>query len=211
MTYRSPLERSRHRRRWLVLLTTAAAVLLAVSLADFWIARTIRADDLVKLNSKDWYRTLRIVGSLWCWVLVMVVIALQDRAWHRALPTILAPVLGGLLAELMKRVLPRSRPFDVHGTLLPNYDWRPPFSGFINDYSLGLPSSHTAVAFAGCLMLAHWMPRARWVFYLLAVCCGLSRMVAGAHYASDVLVGAFLGYLGARIVTPRPAPTPRFG
>lgn len=56
-----------------------------------------------------------------------------------------------------------------------------------------MPSSHTALA----CVLAVWMgsvyPRLRWPATCLAVFVGCARVLVGAHYLSDVLVGAGLG------------------
>jgi membrane-associated phospholipid phosphatase len=59
---------------------------------------------------------------------------------------------------------------------------------------MGLPSSHALVAFAGAFALARLFPRARWVFYLLALGCGLTRVLATAHYLSDVIVAACVAW-----------------
>ncbi|MFM8517332.1 MAG: phosphatase PAP2 family protein, partial [Nevskiaceae bacterium] len=59
---------------------------------------------------------------------------------------------------------------------------------------MGMPSSHTLVAFAGAFALARLFPRARWVFYLLAAGCGLSRVMATAHYLSDTVVAASVAW-----------------
>jgi membrane-associated phospholipid phosphatase len=59
---------------------------------------------------------------------------------------------------------------------------------------MGLPSSHTLVAFAGAFALARLFPRARWVFYALAAGCGLTRVMATAHYLSDTVVAACVAW-----------------
>jgi membrane-associated phospholipid phosphatase len=50
------------------------------------------------------------------------------------------------------------------------------------------------VAFAAATIMARLFPRARWVFYLLAVGCAATRVMARAHYVSDVSFGALLGW-----------------
>ncbi|MFI5231706.1 MAG: phosphatase PAP2 family protein, partial [Gemmatimonadales bacterium] len=43
-------------------------------------------------------------------------------------------------------------------------------------------------------MLARMYPRARWVFYVFAAGCATTRVMAHAHYLSDVTFGALLGW-----------------
>ena len=75
---------------------------------------------------------------------------------------------------------------------------------------MGLPSSHTLVAFAGAAALARVFPRARWVFYVLAGGCAITRVMANAHFLSDVTVAACLGVavgwmLADRLEVPDPS------
>lgn len=195
-------ERSMRTRRWFIGTVACVVVLTLVMLCDPWLARALRADDVARLNGRDWYRAARVIGSLWLWLPVVAVLALHDRGWRRADAVFWSVVLAGVIAELFKRVVPRSRPFDAEGVLMSPWRWRLPMSGFWDGHGLGFPSSHTAVAFAGCLALALFMPRARWALVLAATACGFSRMLAGAHFASDVLVGALIGWLAACAVAP---------
>jgi undecaprenyl-diphosphatase len=56
------------------------------------------------------------------------------------------------------------------------------------------PSGHTITAFATCLALGYFIPRLRWPLLLLACLVGVSRVVISAHYASDVVAGAAIGF-----------------
>jgi membrane-associated phospholipid phosphatase len=46
------------------------------------------------------------------------------------------------------------------------------------------------VAFGAAFMLAYLFPRARWVWFALAAGCGITRVLARAHFVSDVVVAA---------------------
>jgi len=67
------------------------------------------------------------------------------------------------------------------------------------------PSGHAAAAFAFAGVLGWFYPRLRWMFWVLAVGCAASRCVDGAHWPSDCLAGAVIGYMTAwltlRLVT----------
>ena len=56
-----------------------------------------------------------------------------------------------------------------------------------------MPSSHTLFAVVMSVMLWVWYPRVRPIAALMAVVVGVSRVLFGAHYPTDVLVGGALG------------------
>jgi hypothetical protein len=68
------------------------------------------------------------------------------------------------------------------------------------------PSGHTIAAFSVATVIARRYPRYRWLPYVaygLAGLTGFSRMTLSSHYASDVFVGAALGYSISRFVVLR--------
>jgi membrane-associated phospholipid phosphatase len=75
---------------------------------------------------------------------------------------------------------------------------KPPTSSYTS-----FPSGHTAVAFAAATVYAmeyHDRPIIPIVAYSAATLIGLSRITENKHWASDVFVGAALGYLCGRQV-----------
>ncbi|MBL8746074.1 MAG: phosphatase PAP2 family protein, partial [Phycisphaerae bacterium] len=62
-----------------------------------------------------------------------------------------------------------------------------------------MPSSHTAFAVVAAICLTHLYPRLRPVAFGLAAIVGFCRVLLKAHYASDVLIGAAMGYLLAEV------------
>ncbi len=61
-----------------------------------------------------------------------------------------------------------------------------------------MPSSHTAYAVVMTVFLSSLYPRLRPLTISLAALVGVCRVVLGAHYPSDVVAGAVLGYVVAR-------------
>ncbi|MBO6512391.1 MAG: phosphatase PAP2 family protein [Phycisphaerales bacterium] len=213
MTYRTPNER---RAQWLTIYQLSAVLLIAfvlVSLLDFVLLHALttvnpdngRVDR--SFEGEDWYRLLRIIGFIGTWIVVSIALVLQDRDFKRAIPMILAPVLSGAAAELLKLVFSRERPVSDAIIQEGGYHFRFPFSGFIDGHNLGLPSSHAAVAFGGACMLGYFLPKLRPLLILLAIGCAYSRLMTGAHFASDVFLGAIIGWGIAKFFAsglPRP-------
>lgn len=122
----------------------------------------------------------------------------ETRIWGGAL-VILAASLSGLAAEVIKPIAGRLRPMQTDG--------HHRFHGLPDDLmqspSHGFPSSHAAVAFAAAVVLLHLYPRAGMVALAAAAGCGVARMLVGAHFASDIIAAAILGYAVARLVVSR--------
>ena len=56
------------------------------------------------------------------------------------------------------------------------------------------PSAHATFAFMMATLLAHWFPRYRILFYIIAGFIAWTRIYLGLHYPTDVMAGALLGY-----------------
>jgi membrane-associated phospholipid phosphatase len=179
--------------RAFVALVITLAFLLIPAFGDQWAyAHFYQA----KLYDHDWAMALRATGTLYVWIPVSLIIWLVQReqdvvaARRRALLVLGAPVIAGLLCEVLKLVIRRERP-DVDAG---NWVFRSWSEHTFSSAGLSTPSSHTIVAFAAATMLSRIYPRARWVFYLLALGCGVTRVLSHAHYFSDVTFGALLGW-----------------
>ncbi|MFT5685606.1 MAG: membrane-associated phospholipid phosphatase [Myxococcota bacterium] len=149
------------------------------------------------LNSADGHRALRVAGFLPVWIAIGTALALHTRRRAVGIGLVLSAGLSGLLAEVGKLAIRRGRPGDVAGYVFH------PLPPDLSTAGLGMPSSHAAVAFGGAFLVARLYPRAAPVVVLWAVGCGLTRMLDGAHFLSDVVVAAGLGWLVARAVARR--------
>ena len=182
-------------------LAVRATIALAITLAclaipafgDQWTYAHIYQ---AKVYDHDWAMALRACGTLYIWIPVALIFWLVKReqdpagAKRTGLLMLGAPALAGLLCEVLKLVIRRERPDVDHG----NWVFRAWSDHTFSSAGLSTPSSHTMVAFGAATMLARMYPRARWVFYLFAVGTALTRVMAHAHYLSDVTFGALLGW-----------------
>lgn len=119
------------------------------------------------------------------------------RTWHggsirliaeRALYFFAAIAVSGIAAQILKHVIGRARPV-LLGVDGPHHF--EPFS--LGNTLASFPSGHTTSAFAAAVALGYMRPAWRRWLLAAAVAIGLSRVLVGAHYPSDVVGGAALG------------------
>jgi len=175
---------------WLALIAAAAAT-VATLLLDPWAYNHLV---MPSVYDHDWGRLLRVYGSLVLWAPLALCVWVEARGRaggdRKAGLLLLGPVVAGAVAEVVKLVVRRERPGLHDGAYaFRGFGDRPFYTG-----DIGFPSSHAMVAFAGAAVLARLFPRTAPVVYLLAAGCGLTRILARAHFASDVVAGAIGGW-----------------
>ena len=169
-----------------------AIVLIALSLlADGWVAEHVRFG---RVYETDWGRMLRNFGYLPFWLLAAIALALHDREsrewWRRGTLLLAAPTAGGN----------RGRAAQDHGAphapagcgkrvLIPRVQRSSRSAPAASAFRAAMPSSRSAAA----AILSRMFPRARVVWYAAAVGCAVSRLLAHAHYLSDVVAAALIG------------------
>jgi membrane-associated phospholipid phosphatase len=188
------------RRTFVAVMAAGLATVLAIALDPVTWAHL----RYPSVYNHDWGRLLRVMGSLVLWIPLALAIWLEQRRREPQLARmswriLAAPVVAGAVAELLKIAVRRERP-DLHDG---GYFFRRLAERPFDTHDLGFPSSHAAVAFAGAAVLARLYPRAGAVAYLLALGCAASRVLAQAHFASDVVAGGIAGWaIGAWLGRP---------
>jgi membrane-associated phospholipid phosphatase len=185
------------RPAWRALGITLVATALSL-LVDRWVFNNVQNPTVY---DHDWGRLLRVMGFAGTWVALAAAVRLHGgaAATRRAWLVFWSPMVAGALAELIKLVVRRERPALHDGF----YGFRPFDERTWNAAGLAFPSSHAAVAFGGAAILARLYPRARWVGYTLAVGCAITRLLTRAHFVSDVVFAAGLGWLVAWLLARR--------
>lgn len=98
--------------------------------------------------------------------------------------SLLAYALELPIYVVLKKLFKRQRPCDFFSNFQSHITPSDKFS---------LPSGHTAAAFLMASLLAHFYPMFAAVAFLWASLIGLSRVMLGVHYPSDIVAGAALG------------------
>lgn len=101
-------------------------------------------------------------------------------------------VFAGIITKLLKIIIGRARPIFADPMM---------FNSF-SDTSVfhSMPSGHTAMAFAGLVMIGMLYPKIKWATWTLAIIAGVSRIYVGVHWPADVILAAFIGMVCADIV-----------
>lgn len=197
------------RRRWLptaigTTILGAALVFFIDRPAELWLARHREAHEPAWLfDGMQWVTELG--RSTWTFILAAILLVaglLTRRARLAGGAVVLAAsvALAGILANLAKFLIGRSRPkmlresgiFDLD-PFSATYDW--------NSFPSGHASTGGAIAGALWILLPRWRP----LWALVGLAIPLSRVVVGAHYLGDALVGGVLGAV-AGVVLAETAP-----
>ena len=177
--------------------------LVVISLLDWPLVR-FAVEYKPRFRHSDLYYVLHFLGAFPAWLFLGLAFWLMDcggklcfkkHALERAQAILLSPIFAGLAVAVLKLVMRRERPDLKVGA----YVFRPFTENTFAGEGLGLPSSHTAVVFAGMLTLARLCPSIRYLCYLLALGTAAQRVISSAHYPSDVYIGATIGALSVSL------------
>ena len=129
---------------------------------------------------------------------LVIVLFLLMRRWPQACLVTISFLLSALLTGILKNVfsMPRPKQFFAPGE----------YSYFINGVTnvgfASFPSGHTTSVFALATMLAlmEKNKRTNFVYLLVAVAVGYSRIYLGQHFLNDVLMGSTIGVLTSVVI-----------
>ena len=173
----------------LAILTTIGITLHAL---DMPVARFVRSFDIHEVNQVGDLLAIPgrgeviagafiLIGFLGWWLT-------RERLMVLGLRGLVALVGSTVIVQLLKHLIGRPRPRLAHA----------------DDFTLGpslaigldaFPSGHACNAFAAASVLAWLAPGLRVPAFLIAGLVGLSRIVRGSHFPTDVFAGAMLGVL----------------
>ncbi len=171
------------RPRWWLLAIGCGCVLAAL-LVDEPVAGWLSTDPV-----RHWLTRLTEIPTAAAPYLITLAILAAYPNRRRLYVGFLVPVLvsAGILHAL-KWTIGRGRPLLDKGPFQ--------FAPLAGDHPWNsFPSGDALAAGVLTLLLGIYFPRARWVFYALAVLVGLERIIKRMHYPSDVLAGYVLAGL----------------
>ena len=139
-----------------------------------------------------WFRLISRLGDGIFWYVVMAaILSTQGQAGLQpVMHMLLAGLTGTLLYKWLKSKTLRPRPYQVRQDI-----W---LTGKPLDH-FSFPSGHTLHAVVFSSVALAYFPSLAWLLIPFAVLVGMSRVILGLHYPSDVVAGALLGALIASL------------
>ncbi len=128
------------------------------------------------------------LGLLICWFVG------RDRFRSRklVLMTFIGLIISrGILAEILKLVIIRPRPFLVYPAVT---------QLIFKEYESAFPSGHAAAVFGMATVIYFYNRKAGVGLMVLGLLIGAARVAGGVHYPTDIIGGAVVGILAGLIV-----------
>jgi membrane-associated phospholipid phosphatase len=100
---------------------------------------------------------------------------------------------SGVMVQAMKHLIGRARPRLTADPVFIGPSFRSGYDSF--------PSGHSAVVFCLAYILSRHFPKYRIAFYIFASVVALDRVEDFAHFPSDIMAGAVLGLMVAKILS----------
>ncbi len=171
--------KKRNKQSVCILLT--GIILLSIS---FFIDKTVSS---YAKTMQTPYRDYFLSGASNTWLLVMLLgvfimlLLYLKQKQHNTREFLVIMGLTLVITGIIKIIVMRERP----GAAI--------FEAGFFDYSF--PSQHTAFAVAALVFVWRKLHSVKYVYLGLAILVGLSRIYLQAHYLSDVIAGALVGYI----------------
>jgi len=137
------------------------------------------------------FRYYTFVGD---WVPYLVIAGLLFYKYRMALFVLVSQLATGLVSTIIKKTWNEPRPIAYFKDHFPNIQLHQVVGEHLHS-AHSFPSGHTITAFAFFLALAFYTkkPALHFLYFVLALLVGYSRIYLSQHFALDVLVGSFIG------------------
>jgi len=134
------------------------------------------------------------------WIPYVFVVGFLFYQYRIAFFVLVSQLLSGLFSQIIKQTWNEPRPVLYFQQHFPNIQLHQVAGEHLHSFH-SFPSGHTITAFAFFLALSFFTKKSQlhFLYFILAVLVGYSRIYLSQHFALDVLVGSFIGILSTLI------------
>lgn len=127
-------------------------------------------------------------------LLLLIPLLLIVSSARKVIYIFISTALASIFTQILKRIIEAPRPSKVfeEGQLYI-------VEGMNLHKHFSFPSGHTTTAFAFFFCLSILKPKYSWLFLLIAVLSGFSRIYLSQHFLEDVVAGSLIGISGGFI------------
>jgi membrane-associated phospholipid phosphatase len=195
-------------RRWGEIFFSASAVAILVVVGfklhelDMPTARFVRSFDIHVVNRIGDF--VAVIGQGVVLGILFALLALAGWWWKQGrwketgLRGLIALLLVTVIVQLMKHLIGRPRPRFAHAD---EVVFGPSLTSGLDSF----PSGHTINAFAAAAVLTRFFPKLGISLFLIGGLVGISRILRGSHFPTDVYTAAILGLLIGTLAAVRVA------
>lgn len=139
----------------------------------------------------DFFSIITLIGDIEFFIPISIIISIFFFARKKRVFGLWSSVIAvGIIVFFTKLIINRPRPYESHDIV-----------AMINTSMSSFPSGHAMIVFSLVPFTTKNFPSHKYYFFAIAILVAFSRIYLNVHYLSDIVAGAFIGYLIGMILS----------